>query len=106
MKLCAALRSTHDLCVHAPTLSLKQRQIFTFTWDVGIGATGTGDQYHGATVRIWFLSARPGLTQEGADSDKSLVLSDHAQPLSMGNGRSGSRGLVSAKRKKARRSGP
>ena len=51
LKLCAALR-THDLCVDAPTLSLTQRQIFTFTWDVGIRATGTGDKYHGATSSV------------------------------------------------------
>lgn len=52
MRLCAALRSTHDLCAHAHTLSLTQRQIFTFRWDVGIGATGICDQYHGTTSSV------------------------------------------------------
>lgn len=54
MKLRAALRSTHDLDVHAPAHSLTQRQLLAFTEDVGIGATGTGDKHRGAAVLIWF----------------------------------------------------
>ena len=37
MTLRAALRSTHDVSVDAPALTLTQRQMVRFTGDVGIG---------------------------------------------------------------------
>lgn len=58
LKLRAALRSTHDLDVHAPALSLTQRQLLALTGDVGIGTTDTGDRHLGATVRTQF--GQPG----------------------------------------------
>lgn len=39
-------------CAVLTTFALTQRQIFTFRWDVGIGSTGIGDQYLGATSSV------------------------------------------------------
>lgn len=63
MKLSAALRTTHDLYVHASAFAPTQRQVLAFAGDVGIGATGTSDQTYSVAMRMG-LVGRLGQSKE------------------------------------------